>query len=61
MVYHLTAADRARATSTLTRLLERGALQHLIDQRLPLEQIAAAHERVESGQAVGNVVLHVGE
>src|SRR5690606_8278686 len=29
MVYHLTAADRARATSTLTRLLERGALQHL--------------------------------
>lgn len=61
MVYHLTAADRARATSTLTRLLERGALQHLIDQRLPLEQIAAAHERVESGQAVGNVVLRVGE
>lgn len=60
MVYHLTPADRARATSTLTRMLERGALQHLIDQRLPLEQIAAAHERVESGQAVGNVVLHVG-
>jgi NADPH2:quinone reductase len=59
MVYHLTAADRARATSTLTRLLERGALQHLIDQRLPLSEIAAAHERVESGQAVGNVVLHV--
>lgn len=61
MVYHLTPADRARATSTLTRLLERGALQHLIDQRLPLEQIAAAHERVESGQAVGNVVLRVSD
>jgi NADPH:quinone reductase len=61
MVYHLTAADRARATSTLTRMLERGALQHLIDQRLPLSEIAAAHERVESGQAVGNVVLHVSD
>ncbi|MGC4396070.1 NADPH:quinone reductase [Hydrogenophaga sp. T2] len=60
MVYHLTPADRARATATLTRLLERGALQHLIDQRLPLDQIAAAHERVESGQALGNVVLQVG-
>ena len=60
MVYHLTPADRARATTTLTRLLERGALQHQIDQRLPLEQIAAAHERLESGQAVGNVVLQVG-
>ena len=61
MVYHLTAADRTRATNTLTRMLERGALQHLIDQRLPLSEIAAAHERVESGQAVGNVVLHVSD
>jgi NADPH2:quinone reductase len=60
MVYHLTPADRARANRTLNRLLERGALQHLIDQGLPLKQIAAAHERVESGQAVGNVVLRVG-
>lgn len=60
MVYHLSPADRARANATLTRMLERDALQHLIDQRLPLEQIAAAHERVESGQAVGNVVLQVG-
>lgn len=61
MVYHLTPADRDRATATLTRLLQRGALHHLIDQRLPLADIATAHERVESGQAVGNVVLHVAD
>lgn len=60
MVYHLSEADRARATGTLNRLLERGALQHRIAERLPLDRIADAHQLVESGRAVGNVVLRVG-
>ena len=59
MVYHLAAADRARAESTLTRLLARGALQHNIAARVPLQDIARAHEMVERGAAVGNVVLQV--
>ncbi|RFP81272.1 NADPH:quinone reductase [Hydrogenophaga borbori] len=60
MVYHLSESDRARATGTLNRLLERGALRFPIAERLPLERIADAHQRVESGRAVGNVVLRVG-
>lgn len=60
IVYQLAAADRERALNVLTRLLEQGALQHRIDERLPLARIADAHERVESGRAVGNVVLRVG-
>lgn len=60
MVYHLTPADRARAEGTLARLLERDALQHLIAERLPLDRIADAHQLVESGRAIGNVVLRVG-
>jgi NADPH2:quinone reductase len=59
IVYNLAPADRARATQTLTGLLERGALQHLVAERLPLAQIAQAHELVEQGRAVGNVVLAV--
>ena len=59
IVYNLTAADRERATTLLTSLLERGALKHNIAQRLPLTQIARAHELVESGQTVGNVVLKI--
>jgi len=59
MVYHLDDADRARATDTLQRLLARGELQHNIALRLPLEQIVDAHEAVEQGRAVGNVVLQV--
>ncbi len=60
IVYHLAAADRERAQAALTRMLRRGVLRHNIAARLPLRDIALAHEMVESGAAVGNVVLRVG-
>jgi NADPH2:quinone reductase len=59
IVYHLAPSDRARAVATLTRMLERGVLQHNIAASLPLQDIASAHEIVESGQTIGNVVLQV--
>jgi NADPH2:quinone reductase len=57
IVYHLTAADRASSIAGLTALLARGALQHNVAARFPLEKIADAHELVESGRAVGNVLV----
>jgi NADPH2:quinone reductase len=57
IVYHLEPADRARATDALQRLLARGELQHNIAARMPLQAIAAAHEAVEGGRLVGNLVL----
>ena len=60
MVYHLDDADRARALAVLQRWLARGELVHNIALRLPLSQIVQAHEAVEQGQTVGNVVLQVG-
>jgi NADPH2:quinone reductase len=60
IVYHLALSDRARAVATLTRMLERGVLQHNIAARLDLEEIATAHEIIEGGQVAGNVVLRVG-
>lgn len=59
MVYHLDEGDRARATSALQRLLARHELVHNIALRLPLERIVDAHEAVEQGRTVGNVVLQV--
>ncbi|WP_372525373.1 NADPH:quinone reductase [Piscinibacter sp.] len=59
IVYHLDDDDRQRAVSTLGGLLERDALVHNIAERLPLEQIAQAHELVEQGRSVGNVVLEI--
>ncbi len=59
IVYHLTPEDRQRAEGALTRFLAEGRLQHNIAQRLSLAEIATAHERVESGRVIGNVVLAV--
>jgi len=58
IVYHLTAVDRARAQSTLTRMLVRDELDHRIAARFALSDVSAAHELVESGRAVGNVVVN---
>ena len=57
IIYNLSASDRARAEATLDGLLRQGRLQHHIAERLPLAQIAQGHERVASGQAIGNLVL----
>jgi NADPH2:quinone reductase len=59
IVYNLSEADRARATETLNRYLVDGKLQHNVAARLPLVRLAEAHELVESGRAVGNVVLDI--
>jgi NADPH2:quinone reductase len=59
IVYHLAPQDRERAVATLTRLLARGTLQHNIAARVPLQDIATAHEIVERGEATGNVVISV--
>ncbi len=57
LVYELTAADRQRAQDRLTELLQSQQLQHPIGARFTLDQIVQAHETVEAGQTVGNVVI----
>lgn len=59
IVYNLSAGDRAAALAQLTRWLEQGCLKHNIAARLPLAKIAEAHELVEYGRAVGNVVIEI--
>jgi NADPH2:quinone reductase len=59
IVYNLDVAARERALGTLDRLLASGEVQHNIAARLPLAQIAQAHDMVGQGEAAGNVVLSV--
>ena len=59
IVYNLNAADRASAVAAVTRLLNENKLKHQIAARMPLAQAAEAHRLVESGAAVGNVVLDI--
>jgi NADPH2:quinone reductase len=57
LVYDLTPADRRFALDGLTTLLANGQLVHTIGGRFSLDQIAAAHEAVEGGRIIGNIVL----
>lgn len=52
---------RREGARTIAALLERGRLRPRIAARFPLEQTAAAHELVESGKSVGNVVVIPGD
>jgi NADPH:quinone reductase len=56
-VYELTADERASAISAITRMLESGTLINNVALTLPLDDIVAAHEAVEQGKAMGNVVV----
>ena len=40
-------------------MLEAGVLQHRIDRRVELDDIVQAHEAVESGRLMGNLVLRL--
>ena len=57
LVYDLSAVDRRMAIDGLTDLLANGRLSHTIGARFALDDIAGAHEAVENGKVVGNVIL----
>ncbi len=57
LVYDLTPADRLAALARLNDLLVSQSLTHTIGARCSLEQIAQAHQLVEAGQTLGNVVI----
>lgn len=57
IVYELPEPARRTGVSDLTRWLEEGRLRHAIGATLPLQRIAEAHELVESGKVIGNVVV----
>jgi NADPH:quinone reductase len=60
LVYQMPREQRARAVADITRMLERGELIHNVAQTFDLADIVAAHEAVESGKAMGNVVVRIG-
>lgn len=59
IVYELNTNTREHAIADLTKLLEDDRLHHNIAARLRLTQIAEAHELVEDGRIMGNVVLEI--
>jgi NADPH2:quinone reductase len=57
IVYELPTEARARGIEDLTRWMTEGRLQHAIGATLPLDQTVQAHELVEQGKVIGNVVV----
>lgn len=59
LVYILPEAARRQAVQDINHALAQGALMHAIAETYPLAQIAAAHQAVESGKMIGNVVVGI--
>jgi len=59
LVYLMPRTERSRATAEITRMLERRELVHNMARTFGLDEIAAAHEAVESGTVMGKVVIRV--
>ncbi len=59
LIYEISDADRAASLAEVGRLMEAGKLRHTVAQRLPLDRIADAHDIVQRGEAMGNVVLDI--
>jgi NADPH2:quinone reductase len=60
LVYLMPAEMRQRATADITQMLEQGELIHNVAQTFDLGDMVAAHEAVESGKAMGNIVVKLG-
>jgi NADPH2:quinone reductase len=58
-VYELTREERAAAVAEITRMLNAKRLINNVAKVLPLSEIVAAHEAVESGRVPGNVVVRI--
>lgn len=56
----LSTPELESALEDIDRIHAQGFVQHTIAEELPLEQIVAAHERVEQGHRQGATLLRVG-
>lgn len=57
ILYRLTDEVRDACAAAVNELLEAGSLRHTIAGTYPLADIVEAHEAVESGRVMGNVVV----
>lgn len=59
LVYDLTPKVREMDLMGLNALIEAGKIKHCVARTFKLEELVLAHEAVESGLCVGNVVIEI--
>ena len=57
LVYELTQEEREAAVGAITRMLSDRRLINNVATMVPLSDIVAAHEMVEAGKAIGNILV----
>lgn len=58
-VYEMPDEAKRNACADITRAIEEGRLMHPVGPKFSLGNVAAAHEVIESGDFMGNVVLEI--
>ena len=58
-LYGVFLTRESQRLEEMRSVFERGQVKPLVDQVLPLEQVAKAHERLETGHGRGKIVLRV--
>ena len=61
LVYAMSKEAHQAASRDITTCLLGGTLRHIIAKRFGLSEIVQAHEMMESGKAIGNLVVEIGE
>ncbi len=62
LTIHFEFSPRYRAKlDSLRSLIERGQIKPVIDSMLPLNEVAKAHQRLESGGVRGKLVLELAD
>jgi NADPH2:quinone reductase len=59
LVYDLKDDARAYGLQRFEALLHANSLKHTIGATLPLKDLVKAHQMVETGQVIGNVVIQI--
>ncbi len=60
LVYNMSQEAKQNAWKDIRQAIADGKLKHAIAERFPLDQPAAAHEAVESGIYIGNIIVEIG-
>jgi NADPH2:quinone reductase len=59
LVYNMPQKAKQSACDDIRQAIDDGRLKHVIAGRFPLDQLAAAHEAVESGIYIGNIIVEI--
>jgi NADPH:quinone reductase len=59
LIYEAQQSSRDHAARDINAILQEGRLKHQVAARFPLDQIAAAHEAMESGKTMGKLLVDV--